>query len=90
MLNLLRRVPPGGRVLFDEIHHGYDTPPSAGGALTNPWGWAALYALTAVTLYLILTGRRFGRPVAGIRRKLAVRVLGSCRGVGSRPASGWR
>jgi hypothetical protein len=63
-LNMLRRVPAGGRVLFDEIHHGYVTPPTAGSALTSgPWGWAALYAAAAVALYLALGGRRFGRPL---------------------------
>lgn len=72
LLNLLRRVPSGGRVLFDEIHHGYEVPPSAGGALTNPWGIAAFYALTAIALYLILTGRRFGRPVP-LREEVVLR-----------------
>lgn len=64
VLNLLRRVPPGGRVLFDEIHHGFATPPQASGVLlSSPWGWAATYALIATALYLVLSGRRFGRPV---------------------------
>lgn len=63
-LNMLRRVPPGGRVLFDEIHHGFVSPPSAGSAvLATPWGWAGLYAAVVVAAYLALTGRRFGRPV---------------------------
>jgi hypothetical protein len=63
VLNTLRRVPAGGRVQFDEIHHGYVTPPSTASALSGPWGWAALYAAGTVALYLALTGRRFGRPV---------------------------
>ncbi len=61
VLNLLRRVPTGGRIQFDEYHHGRIAPPSTGGVLlSNPWGWAALYAVLAVGLYLALSGRRFG------------------------------
>lgn len=64
VLNLLRRLPPGGRVQFDEYHHGRVAPPSTTGILlANPLGWAALYAVLAVGLYLMLSGRRFGRPV---------------------------
>lgn len=64
VLNMLRRVPSGGRIQFDEYHHGFFTPPSAGTViLGSPWGWAAAYAVTAIALYLILSGRRFGRPI---------------------------
>jgi hypothetical protein len=64
VLNMLRRIPAGGRVLFDEFHHGYMRPPSsAGAALGTPWGWAGAYAALVVAIYLILSGRRFGRPV---------------------------
>ena len=64
VLNMLRRVPAGGRVQFDEYHHGFFTPPSTGKILLgNPWGWAAAYAVVVIALYLILSGRRFGRPI---------------------------
>jgi hypothetical protein len=64
VLNMLRRVPAGGRIQFDEYHHGFFTPPSTGRILLgNPWGWGAAYAITVIALYLILSGRRFGRPV---------------------------
>lgn len=64
VLNMLRRVPAGGRILFDEYHHGFFTRPSTGSVLLgSPWGWAATYATTAIALFLILSGRRFGRPV---------------------------
>lgn len=63
-LNLLRRLPPGGRIQFDEYHHGFFEPPSTGATvLSSPWGWAIVYAAAVVALYLILSGRRFGRPV---------------------------
>jgi hypothetical protein len=63
-LNMLRRVPAGGRIQFDEYHHGYFTPPSNTRImLGSPWGWAAAYAALAVALFLVLSGRRFGRPV---------------------------
>jgi hypothetical protein len=63
-LNMLRRAPAGGRVQFDEYHHGFFTPPSTTRILLgSPWGWAAAYAVLAIALYLILGGRRFGRPI---------------------------
>lgn len=64
VLNMLRRVPAGGSVLFDEYHLGYFEPPSPA-ALTigSPLGIAMAYAILATALYLILGGRRFGRPV---------------------------
>ena len=64
VLNLFRRLPSGGRILFDEYHHGFFTPPSLRTMiLSRPWGWALLYALAVIGAYLLLTGRRFGRPV---------------------------
>jgi hypothetical protein len=63
-LNVLRRVPSGGRIQFDEYHHGYFSPPSTTKILLgNPWGWGAAYAATVIALYLVLSGRRFGQPV---------------------------
>ena len=64
VLNMLRRVPPGGRIQFDEFHHGFFTPPSTRTIVFgSPWGWAATYAVLVLGLYFVLGGRRFGRPV---------------------------
>ncbi|MCG8352026.1 MAG: DUF4350 domain-containing protein, partial [Chloroflexales bacterium] len=64
VLNLLRRVPRGGQVLFNEYHHGFVEPPSLRNlVMSSPWGWGLLYAIAIVAGYLILTGRRFGQPV---------------------------
>jgi hypothetical protein len=64
VLNMLRRAPAGGAVLFDEIHHGYARAPAPTTAvMSSPWGWAGLYTLLVVALYLALGGRRFGRPI---------------------------
>jgi hypothetical protein len=64
VLNLLRRIPEGGRILFDEYHHGFYEPPSLLGTIASTaWGWGLLYALGIGTIYLLLTGRRFGQPV---------------------------
>lgn len=73
VLNMLRRAPVGGRVQFDEYHHGFFTPPSTGKILLgSPWGWAAAYTVVVIALYLILGGRRFGRPIP-LREELARR-----------------
>ncbi len=64
ILNLLARVPSGSTILFDEYHHGFRTPPTLRNvAFQRGWGWPALYAVLVCVLYIILTGRRFGRPV---------------------------
>ncbi len=64
VLNMLRRAPPGGRVLFDEYHHGLVAPPApTDGLLRTPWGWAGVYAATVTALFLLLGGRRFGQAV---------------------------
>lgn len=73
VLNLLRRVPEDARILFDEYHHGFFTPPSLRSIiLGSPWGWALIYALGVVAAYLVLTGRRFGRPIP-LREEIARR-----------------
>lgn len=64
ILNLLARAPRDATVLFNEFHHGYNTPPTLRGAILRQWwGWSAFYAVLVVVLYIVLTGRRFGRPV---------------------------
>lgn len=64
VMNMLRRVPPGGRVLFDEYHHGFVAPPSPTSTATStPWGWALTYAVLLTAAYLLLSGQRFGRPL---------------------------
>jgi hypothetical protein len=64
ILNMLRRVPPGGRVLFDEYHHGFFEPPSVGRTIfESAWGQALLYSLLVLAGYVLLTARRFGAPV---------------------------
>jgi hypothetical protein len=64
LLNLLRRVRPEGRVLFDEYHHGFFTPPSLRTrVLGSAWGWALIGAVALTAAFVVLSGRRFGRPV---------------------------
>ncbi|MCX7792599.1 MAG: DUF4350 domain-containing protein, partial [Chloroflexaceae bacterium] len=73
VLNMLRRAPPGARVVFDEYHHGFISQPSLRGLLLGtPWGWAILYTALMLAAYLALTGRRFGRP-APLREETARR-----------------
>lgn len=73
VLNLLRRIPAAGAVLFDEYHHGYRVVPTPQGALAKQWwGWSLIYAAFVVAGYLLLGGRRFGRAVP-VRQEVARR-----------------
>jgi hypothetical protein len=64
--DLLALTPTGGRVLFDEYHHGAiagNANPATGWMLT-PWGAALLLAVVIVIGGLALRGRAFGPPIA--------------------------
>jgi hypothetical protein len=64
VLNLLRGVPAGATLLFDEYHHGYYSPPTLRSlVLSSPWGWALIYGVLVLIAYLIISGRRFGAPI---------------------------
>lgn len=85
VLNILRRVPPGGRIVFDEVHHGFVSQPSLRALLLGtPWGWAILYTAATIAAYLALTGRRFGRAVplkAEAQRRSSAEYLESMAGL---------
>ncbi len=50
--------------MFDEYHHGFRTPPTLRRvAVQQGWAWPALYAVLVCATYIVLTGKRFGRPV---------------------------
>jgi len=53
----------GGRVVFDEVHHGETSSGGAVAVLAGPVGLAGGLAALAIVLYLALSGRRLGRPV---------------------------
>ncbi|MBP1468172.1 DUF4350 domain-containing protein [Candidatus Chloroploca sp. M-50] len=85
VVNMLRRIPPGGTVVFDEIHHGFLVEPSMRTLLLGtPWGWATLYLGGIVAGYLVLTGRRFGQPIplrAEADRRSSAEYLASMAGL---------
>lgn len=63
-LNLLVGILKGGKIALDEVHHGYTGGDDLSTVLfTQRWGWGILYAAALVALYLVLSGRRFGRIV---------------------------
>lgn len=73
LLNLLARVPANGVVLFDEYHHGFRVAPTPQSLLTSSWwGWSVLYTLLVIGLYIVMTGKRFGRPLP-VRQEVARR-----------------
>ena len=61
-LNVLR--PAGGRIIFDELHHGHARPTSLLSLLSLEGVLVAMLQLgTCGLLYLLLQGRRMGPPV---------------------------
>ncbi len=73
-LNVLAGLPPGATVGFDEYHLVVASPSTTsagpatlGDALTGTdWGRALLYALALAAAYIVLTGRRLGRPLRAV------------------------
>lgn len=65
--NLVAGLEPGALILFDEIHHGFAAAGSENTLLAwiyrTPWGWALLYGAAVLLGWMVLRGRRFGRPV---------------------------
>jgi hypothetical protein len=69
--NLLSFIPQGSAVGFDEYHHGFRRVPFPVGDeitpvlsfLKTPLGRALSYVGVALLLFLILNGRRLGRPI---------------------------
>ncbi len=66
VLAVLRTVPAGSRVVFDEYHR--QAPDQGVQTLTDwlyrtPTGWAALFVALTCLVYLLLQGTRLGRPL---------------------------
>ncbi|GIV98490.1 MAG: hypothetical protein KatS3mg057_3147 [Herpetosiphonaceae bacterium] len=88
-LNLLNRVPQGGQIVFDEIHHGFrlaNRPrPADPSPLTGAPLWRGLlYAALVAALFIVLTGRRFGKPVplrAEVARRSSAEYVQSMAGL---------
>jgi hypothetical protein len=62
--DLLAMTPPGGRVWFDEFHHGAaaNGPPETAW-MTTPWGLALVTAVLILFSGLALRGRAFGPSI---------------------------
>jgi hypothetical protein len=51
----------GGRIAFDEYHHGYIGGQTlAGWLMSTPAGWAVLHGLLALAVFVLARGRRLG------------------------------
>src|SRR5207302_445686 len=62
--DLMAMTPSGGRVLFDEFHHGASaTGPAETAWMTTPWGLALVGAVLIIFVGLALRGRGFGPPI---------------------------
>jgi hypothetical protein len=56
-------APSGGRIVFDEFHHGYQTERTLTTWLrTSAQGRSLIYATLVIFVYLVVGGRRLGRP----------------------------
>jgi hypothetical protein len=91
LLNWLPSQGKAGKIVFDEIHHGRIAQRSVGyDVLHEPWGWAILYGLAMLFLYLLIGGRRFGRAIPAIpdNRRLAAEYVVSVAGLLRRGGKG--
>jgi hypothetical protein len=62
--DLMAMTPSGGRVWFDEFHHGAAATASPATAwMTTPWGLALVAAVLIIFAGLALRGRAFGPPI---------------------------
>ena len=67
--DLMATTPPGGRVWFDEFHHGAAaTGPPETAWMTTPWGLALVWSVLILFTGLALRGRGFG-PVISLRSR---------------------
>jgi hypothetical protein len=63
--DLIAMTPTGGRVWFDEFHHGAAASASPETAwMTTPWGLALVAAVVIVFVGLALRGRAFGPQIS--------------------------
>ena len=90
VINLLGQLPPGARPWpsTSTTTASCDAARAACGdlLLENPWGWAALYGVALAYLYLVWSGRRFGRPLAPLGAPR--RTVGELRGLPRRRSTG--
>jgi len=63
--DLIALTPNGGRVLFDEFHHGQiaGSAPAATAWVLTPWGAALTLTVIVIVVGLALRGRAFGPPI---------------------------
>ncbi len=64
--NLVAGLEPGALIQFDEVHHGYSDEQEdrlLSWLFRSPWGWALLYSAAVTLGWIVLHGRRFGRPI---------------------------
>lgn len=85
VLNLLRWLPSGERIVFDEFHHGFGPATDLRALLlSNPLGWAVLYSVAVVGLYIVAGSRRFARPLplrSEAARRSSVEYIDSMAGM---------
>lgn len=63
-LRFVEGVPSGSILVFDEYHHGLTEQGMLAALIVRePWGWAILYAVAVVFVYVAARGRRFGRAL---------------------------
>jgi hypothetical protein len=70
IVNMLAEDLPGSRVGFDEAQHGFDDEETSGQSssfldwlTTSAPGWSILLTCGLAMMFVLLRGRRFGRPI---------------------------
>lgn len=66
VLNLLAHDPPGAVIGFDEAQHGFEQPQAESlldWLTSTPPGWSIILGVGLTLAFVLLRGRRFGRPL---------------------------
>lgn len=76
LLNIVSWLPSGKRIVFDEFHHGFGPATDLRTLLlSHPLGWAIVYSVVVIGLYIVAGSRRFARPLP-LRSDVARRSTG--------------
>ncbi len=76
LLNIVSWLPSGECIVFDEFHYGFGPATDLRTLLlSHPLGWAIVYGVVVIVLYIVAGSRRFACPLP-LRSEVARRSTG--------------